>query len=126
MTAIRNTPGGRYLIKHSVIVAGMRTSVSLETDFWSELKRIHRDYKADRPDLTLSDLVSEIDLVRGRANLSSAVRLFVLRDLRSKAYPVSNASAAPACPNPHPDAAGHVAAAPGATRGPRRVLVEAE
>src|SRR5262249_34924131 len=59
--------------KRSIVFAGRRTSVSLEDAFWSGLKEIARGRGA-----TVSDLVAMIDADRQHANLSSAVRLFVL------------------------------------------------
>jgi predicted DNA-binding ribbon-helix-helix protein len=65
--------------KRSVVVAGHRTSVSLEAEFWSELKAIAADRKQ-----SINELVETVD--RGRAgNLSSALRLFVLAELRRRA-----------------------------------------
>jgi len=61
------------VVKRSIVIAGHKTSVSLEDAFWSALKEI-----AKERDQTLSDLVSEIDKDRKLANLSSAIRLFVL------------------------------------------------
>jgi predicted DNA-binding ribbon-helix-helix protein len=61
------------VIKRSVVVAGRKTSVSLEDAFWKALKGI----AADR-NVTLSDLVGSIDAARQQANLSSAIRLFIL------------------------------------------------
>jgi predicted DNA-binding ribbon-helix-helix protein len=61
------------VIKRSIVVAGRKTSVSLEDGFWNALKEI-----AGGRDATLSDLVAIIDADRQHANLSSAVRLFVL------------------------------------------------
>ena len=55
------------------MVAGHKTSVSLEEAFWKGLKEI-----ADDRNVTLSDLVSSIDTDRQQGNLSSAIRLFVL------------------------------------------------
>ena len=69
------------MTKRSVIVAGHRTSISLEPEFWDELTAI-----AAARGLSLNALVSEID--RGRAdgaNLSAAARLYVLQDLRRRA-----------------------------------------
>lgn len=65
------------IVKHSLVIAGHRTSISLERDFWDGLKAI-----AARRGLSLAALVAEIDAARGRANLSSAVRVHVLRHLR--------------------------------------------
>ena len=65
--------------KRSVVVAGHRTSVSLEAEFWSELKAIAAERKQ-----SINELVETVD--RGRSgNLSSALRLFVLAELRRRA-----------------------------------------
>jgi predicted DNA-binding ribbon-helix-helix protein len=61
------------VIKRSVVVTGHKTSVSLEDAFWKELKKI-----AARRDMTISELIGTIDSARQHANLSSAIRLFVL------------------------------------------------
>jgi predicted DNA-binding ribbon-helix-helix protein len=68
------------VVKRSVVVAGHRTSISLEDAFWKSLKEIAKDR-----DTTLSGLVETIDSKRGDANLSSAIRLFVLEHYRSSA-----------------------------------------
>jgi predicted DNA-binding ribbon-helix-helix protein len=66
--------------KHSVTVAGHRTSLSLEAAFWDQLKRI-----AEERGLSLNRLIEEIDRARladsPAANLSSAARVFVLEML---------------------------------------------
>ena len=67
------------VIKRSIVVAGHKTSVSLEDAFWKGLKEI-----ADDRDVTLSDLVSSIDTDRRQGNLSSAIRLFVLDHFRNQ------------------------------------------
>jgi predicted DNA-binding ribbon-helix-helix protein len=67
------------IIKRSIIVAGHKTSVSLEDAFWKGLKEI-----AVGRDMTLSDLVAAIDSERRHGNLSSAIRLFVLDFYRSQ------------------------------------------
>jgi predicted DNA-binding ribbon-helix-helix protein len=61
------------VVKRSIVIAGHKTSVSLEDAFWTGLKEI-----AARRDLTLSDMVATIDQDRRHGNLSSAIRLFVL------------------------------------------------
>jgi predicted DNA-binding ribbon-helix-helix protein len=61
------------VIKRSIVVDGHKTSVSLEDAFWTGLKAI-----ASERQETLSDLVRAIDGGRENANLSSAIRLFVL------------------------------------------------
>jgi predicted DNA-binding ribbon-helix-helix protein len=68
------------VVKRSIVVAGHKTSVSLEEAFWISMKEI----SATR-DMTLSDLVSEIDTGRRHGNLSSAIRLYVLDYFRSRA-----------------------------------------
>lgn len=67
------------LRKRSIVIAGHATSVSLEAEFWDVLKDI-----AQARGLSLNQLVAEIDLARG-GNLSSAIRVFVLEDLRRRA-----------------------------------------
>jgi predicted DNA-binding ribbon-helix-helix protein len=61
------------VIKRSIVIAGHKTSVSLEEAFWKGLKEI-----ANGRNLTLSDVVASIDTDRRNGNLSSAIRLFVL------------------------------------------------
>ena len=61
------------VIKRSVVIAGRKTSVSLEDAFWESLKKI-----AGKRDTSLSDLLAAIDSGRQHNNLSSAIRLFVL------------------------------------------------
>jgi predicted DNA-binding ribbon-helix-helix protein len=67
------------VLKRSVIVAGHKTSVSLEDAFWKSLREI-----AIRRDMTLSALLAAIDAERQHANLSSAIRLFVLNFYREE------------------------------------------
>src|SRR5262245_27262866 len=61
------------VVKRAIVIAGHKTSVSLEDAFWKGLKEI-----ATARDMTLSDLVAAIDSERQHGNLSSAIRLFVL------------------------------------------------
>jgi predicted DNA-binding ribbon-helix-helix protein len=67
------------VVKRSIVIAGHKTSVSLEDAFWRGLKDI-----AGGRDVTLSDLVASIDTERRHGNLSSAIRLFVLDYYRSQ------------------------------------------
>jgi predicted DNA-binding ribbon-helix-helix protein len=67
------------VVKRSILIAGHRTSVSLEDAFWNGLKEI-----AGRRDMTLSDLVAAIDSARNHGNLSSVIRLFVLEFYRDQ------------------------------------------
>jgi predicted DNA-binding ribbon-helix-helix protein len=69
------------VIKRSIVVAGHKTSVSLEDAFWKGLKEI-----AIRRNTTLSDLVAAIDSRRNVGNLSSAIRLFVLDHYRAQPH----------------------------------------
>ena len=61
------------VVKRSVVVSGHKTSVSLEDAFWRALREI-----AAGRNMALSDLVASIDAERQHANLSSAIRLFIL------------------------------------------------
>ena len=62
--------------KHSLVIAGHATSVSLEQEFWDVLKEI-----ADKRGIALAALIAEVDAER-EENLSSALRLHVLRALQ--------------------------------------------
>jgi predicted DNA-binding ribbon-helix-helix protein len=68
---------GADLRKRSVLVAGHKTSVSLEAAFWDELRAVAR-----ARNLSLNALIAEIDRAR-EGNLSSAIRLYVLDWLRN-------------------------------------------
>jgi predicted DNA-binding ribbon-helix-helix protein len=59
--------------KRSLVIAGHKTSVSIEDEFWNSLKDI-----ASERGMTLGALVAAIDRDREHSNLSSAIRLFVL------------------------------------------------
>jgi predicted DNA-binding ribbon-helix-helix protein len=65
--------------KRSVTIAGHATSVSLEDEFWQELKNI-----ADARGASLNDLIAAVDENKNEANLSSALRLFVLKTLQDR------------------------------------------
>jgi predicted DNA-binding ribbon-helix-helix protein len=67
------------VVKRSIVIAGHKTSVSLEDAFWTCLKEI-----AGGREKTLSDLVASIDTDRRQGNLSSAIRLFVLDHYRAQ------------------------------------------
>jgi predicted DNA-binding ribbon-helix-helix protein len=87
------------VVKRTIVVAGHKTSVSLEDAFWEGLKDIA---KARR--VTLSDLVGGIDTNREHANLSSAIRLFVLNHCQKRAASgmiVDNTVRATEYPNVH-------------------------
>ena len=66
--------------KHSVVLAGHATSLSLEAAFWDALSTL-----AARRGQSLNRLIETIDRDRtaaGSVNLSSAVRVFVLEAAR--------------------------------------------
>jgi predicted DNA-binding ribbon-helix-helix protein len=65
--------------RHSVVVAGHKTSISVEDEFWAGLREIAKERKN-----YLSELIADIDEGRQFANLSSAIRLFVLRHYRDQ------------------------------------------
>ena len=67
------------VVKRSIVIAGHKTSVSLEDAFWKGLKEI-----AGGRDMTLSEMVAAIDSDRQHGNLSSAIRLFVLDFYRNR------------------------------------------
>ncbi|MGY8679362.1 ribbon-helix-helix domain-containing protein [Bradyrhizobium sp. UFLA05-153] len=66
--------------KRSIVVASRKISVSLELAFWTGMKEI-----SSLPNITLSELVGEIDRNRQHGNLSSAMRLFVLDYFKNRA-----------------------------------------
>jgi predicted DNA-binding ribbon-helix-helix protein len=61
------------VVKHSLVIAGHRTSISIEDAFWRRLRRI-----AAERGLSVNALTALVDASRGDANLSSALRVFVL------------------------------------------------
>lgn len=62
------------MLKRSLTIAGHRTSVALEPEFWYGLEAIAAE-RGQR----LAELIEEIDRSRDRPNLSSALRVAVLR-----------------------------------------------
>ena len=75
-------------LKRSLTIAGHRTSLSLEPEFWEALQR----EAADRG-VSLAALVSEIDTTRGARNLSSAIRVWLLRQSEARSAPTATATA---------------------------------
>ncbi len=61
-------------LKRSLTIAGHRTSLSLEPEFWEALKQA-----ADAEKKSLAALVGEIDQARDGRNLSSAIRVWILK-----------------------------------------------
>ena len=66
-------------VKRSVVIGGHKTSISLEDAFWGALKEI-----AQAKASTVTQTVTEIDRMRQGPNLCSAIRLFVLDQVRSQ------------------------------------------
>ena len=64
--------------KRSVDIAGHRTSVSFEAPFWDALRDI-----ALRKKTSINTLIANVDGARN-GNLSSAIRVFVLRELQKQ------------------------------------------
>jgi predicted DNA-binding ribbon-helix-helix protein len=67
------------IVKRSIVIAGHKTSVSVEDAFWTALKDI-----AFSRGTTVAELVATIDAGRQHGNLSSAIRLFVLDHFRAQ------------------------------------------
>jgi predicted DNA-binding ribbon-helix-helix protein len=67
------------ITKRSVVIGGHKTSVSLEEPFWIAVREI-----AGTQQMTVSSLLRQIDLERRNANLSSAIRVYVLENVRSQ------------------------------------------
>jgi predicted DNA-binding ribbon-helix-helix protein len=65
-------------LKRSLTIAGHRTSLSLEPEFWQALQEAARIEKK-----TVATIVAELDQARGTRNLSSAIRVWLFR--RAKA-----------------------------------------
>jgi predicted DNA-binding ribbon-helix-helix protein len=79
--SIRGRSMKSSVVKRSIVIAGHKTSVSLEDAFWRGLKEI-----AGGRDMTLSCLVAAIDGERRDGNLSSAIRLYVLDHYRGQVH----------------------------------------
>ena len=75
MSALLQKPS--VVLKRSVRIAGHRTSVSLETAFWDELKNM-----AAEREFGVNQLIAEVDVKR-QGNLSSALRVYVLNAIKT-------------------------------------------
>lgn len=69
-------------VKRSFSIGKHRTSISLETAFWTALRDVAREQK-----VPVAQLVQVIDKERGRSGLSSAVRVWLLRHYQERARP---------------------------------------
>jgi predicted DNA-binding ribbon-helix-helix protein len=67
------------VIKRSVVLAGHKTSVSLEDAFWRSVKEL-----AAARGVSLSVLLTAIESEHHHSNLSSGIRLFVLNHYRGQ------------------------------------------
>jgi predicted DNA-binding ribbon-helix-helix protein len=65
--------------KRSITIHGHQTSISLEDEFWQELAALAQARK-----LSLNGLVTEIDKQRSGGNLSSSLRVYVLKQAKRK------------------------------------------
>jgi predicted DNA-binding ribbon-helix-helix protein len=74
--------------KRSIVIDGHKTSVSLEDAFWDDLKKIAHFQR-----MKLSELVAGINASRTQNNLSSAIRLFVLKHFQNAGEPHSGRAA---------------------------------
>lgn len=91
---MRDSLPPRAIRKRSVTIKGHRTSVSLEQAFWAALREV-----ADKRGLSLAAIIAEVDKANARspgpsrigrpgggltraANLSSALRVYVLEQVR--------------------------------------------
>jgi len=77
----RRKPMESPVIKHSVLISGHKTSITLEDEFWNSLQEI-----AGERHKTVSRLITSIDTRRRKefANLSSATRMYILRHYRNQ------------------------------------------
>jgi predicted DNA-binding ribbon-helix-helix protein len=62
------------------MISGHPTSISLEDAFWTALKTTSK-----HKGLSVAALAAEIDARRGAANLSSAIRVFLLETAQGQA-----------------------------------------
>lgn len=76
------TPAPGAVVKHSLSIAGHRTSVSLEAAFWTQLRAL-----AAARGQSVAALAAEIDATRGEANLSSAIRVRLLEEALAQGRP---------------------------------------
>ena len=87
------------IVKRSVVIGDEKSSVSLEDAFWVVLKELAREQK-----VPLCELITGVNARRSVGNLSSALRLFVLDQVRERASRAQSARAADAQPGARPGA----------------------
>jgi predicted DNA-binding ribbon-helix-helix protein len=74
-----NGPFKSFRVKRSIAIDGHKTSISLEDQFWEALREIVKERQT-----TLQELVMSINAERRDANLSSAVRVFILAHFQNR------------------------------------------
>src|SRR5271166_6295805 len=79
------------VVKRSIVLAGRKTSISLEEAFYNGLKDIAMERRQ-----TLSALVGAINADRQLGNLSSAIRLFVLNQYQARSVNGTHVTRSPA------------------------------
>jgi len=80
--AMGNSDLAAGVVKRSLVIAGHRTSVSLEEAFWRALTRLAAARRQ-----SIASVVADIDADRGAANLSSAIRVYLLEHSGSPSIP---------------------------------------
>ncbi|WP_349629378.1 ribbon-helix-helix domain-containing protein [Chelatococcus sp. YT9] len=75
----KSAAGPNLVAKRSVVIAGHRTSVSLEEPFWEALKEIAAENKQP-----IAEFIAAIDAGRAGNNLSSAIRVTILEHYRKR------------------------------------------
>ena len=64
--------------KHSVTIKGHKTSITLEPEFWKELKII-----SEKINKSIQQIITEIDEKEDNKNLSSKIRIFILNTIKN-------------------------------------------
>jgi predicted DNA-binding ribbon-helix-helix protein len=72
--------GSSTILKRSISVSGHKTSISLEDEFWNCLREIAEQ----RGEKYVSKLIGDINAEREFGNLSSAIRMYILRHYRDQ------------------------------------------
>ena len=72
------------VIKRSIVISGHATSISLEEEFWRQLKRL-----AEEDGISLAELVARVDAARkpGEGGLSGTLRVFALTRALNRSLP---------------------------------------
>ncbi|MCK1521932.1 ribbon-helix-helix domain-containing protein [Bradyrhizobium sp. 17] len=78
------------IAKRSIAIRNHKTSISLEDEFWTSLREI-----ALTEGTNVNGLIAEIDNERAHANLSCAIRLYVLDHYRLRARMAAHSAMAP-------------------------------